>query len=118
MIKQINIINACKVNYFCKLHFTERKKNKMELTPAQLRRLGEHKYSCQSTSLLDPIMQHWWCWLAERTPLYLAPNLITIIGLSINVFTASILIYYSPDAKQEVKFFCFLLLSYHIAFEK
>ncbi|KAK7083525.1 Choline/ethanolaminephosphotransferase 1, partial [Halocaridina rubra] len=75
----------------------------------QLRRLGEHKYSCTSSSLLDPLMQKWWCWLVEQCPMTLAPNLITISGLILNVVTSLLLIYYSPDAKQEVpRWACFL----------
>ncbi|KAG0711546.1 Choline/ethanolaminephosphotransferase 1 [Chionoecetes opilio] len=80
-----------------------------QLSEPQLRRLEEHKYSCASTSLLDPCMQRWWCWLVEQCPLTLAPNLITITGLIINIVTSLLLCYYSPDAKQEVpRWACFL----------
>ncbi|XP_063593626.1 cholinephosphotransferase 1-like isoform X1 [Penaeus indicus] len=80
-----------------------------QLDDSQLRRLEEHKYSCMSVSLMDPLMQKWWCWLVEQCPLTLAPNLITITGLAINIFTSLILVYYSPDAKQEVpRWACFL----------
>lgn len=80
-----------------------------QLTETQLRRLEEHRYSCSSTSLLDPLMQRWWCWLVEQCSLTLAPNLITITGLIINIVTSLILCYYSPDAKQEVpRWACFL----------
>ncbi|XP_047491543.1 choline/ethanolaminephosphotransferase 1-like isoform X3 [Penaeus chinensis] len=80
-----------------------------QLNDSQLRRLEEHKYSCMSVSLMDPLMQKWWCWLVEQCPLTLAPNLITITGLAINIFTSLILVYYSPDAKQEVpRWACFL----------
>lgn len=54
-------------------------------------------------------MQHWWNWLVQQCPLTLAPNLITITGLAINIFTSLILVYYSPDAKQDVpRWACFL----------
>ncbi|XP_037914034.1 cholinephosphotransferase 1 isoform X7 [Hermetia illucens] len=69
------------------------------LSPAQLKRLTEHKYSCTSISLLDPFLQPWWCWLVSKTPLWLAPNLITIVGLAVNIITTLILISYSPDGK-------------------
>lgn len=62
------------------------------LSPAQLKRLTEHKYSCTSISLLDPFLQPWWCWLVSKTPLWLAPNLITIVGLAVNIITTLILI--------------------------
>ncbi|CAH0721388.1 unnamed protein product, partial [Brenthis ino] len=71
------------------------------LNAAQLKRLSEHKYSCTSASILDAWLQPWWCWLVSKTPLWLAPNLITILGLIVNIVTTLILVWYSPDARQE-----------------
>ncbi|XP_055856675.1 choline/ethanolaminephosphotransferase 1 isoform X4 [Episyrphus balteatus] len=71
--------------------------NSRILSSQQLKKLSEHKYSCSSTSLLDPLLQPWWNWLVSKTPLWLAPNLITIIGLIINILTTLVLISYSPD---------------------
>lgn len=72
------------------------------LSPGQLKRLSEHKYSCTSKSLLDGLLQPWWDWLVSKVPLWLAPNLITVLGLIVNIVTTLILIYYSPDARAEV----------------
>ena len=72
------------------------------LSPGQLQRLTEHKYSCSSASLLDGLLQPWWDWLVSKVPLWLAPNLITILGLIVNIATTLILVWYSPDAKAEV----------------
>lgn len=72
------------------------------LSPGQLKRLGEHKYNCTTNSLLDGLLQPWWNWLVSKIPLWLAPNLITILGLTVNIVTTLILVYYSPDAKTEV----------------
>ncbi|XP_012260391.1 cholinephosphotransferase 1 isoform X4 [Athalia rosae] len=71
------------------------------LSPGQLKRLNEHKYSCTSVSLMDPFLQPWWNWLVSKVPLWLAPNLITIIGLVINILTTLILVWHSPDARIE-----------------
>ncbi|KAK2183775.1 hypothetical protein NP493_289g01021 [Ridgeia piscesae] len=71
------------------------------LTPAQLRRLTEHKYSSQGTSVTEPVMQKFWRWLVEQIPLWWAPNAMTLTGLIINAVSTSILIVYSPDAQQE-----------------
>lgn len=68
------------------------------LTPQQLKKLSEHKYSCSSSSLMDPWLQPWWNWLVSKTPLWLAPNLITIVGLIVNIVTTLILVAYSPEA--------------------
>nr|NP_001260955.1 bb in a boxcar, isoform E [Drosophila melanogaster]AGB93487.1 bb in a boxcar, isoform E [Drosophila melanogaster] len=72
-------------------------RDKHILSAQQLRKLSEHKYSCFSVSLLDPLLQPWWNWLVAQTPLWLAPNLITIVGLILNVVTTLILICYSPN---------------------
>ncbi len=72
------------------------------LSNAQLKNLDEHKYSSGGTTLLDPIFQIYWRWLVEQMPLWLAPNLITIIGLIINISTCSILFLFSPDAASYV----------------
>ncbi|XP_024942461.1 choline/ethanolaminephosphotransferase 1 isoform X8 [Cephus cinctus] len=79
------------------------------LSPGQLKRLTEHKYSCTSVSLLDGLLQPWWEWLVSKVPLWLAPNLITVIGLFVNIATTLVLVYYSPDAKAEApRWACFL----------
>lgn len=69
-----------------------RDKHHRLLSPDMLKRLSEHKYSVTNISLLDPYIQPWWCWLVSKTPLWMAPNLITIIGLVVNIITALILI--------------------------
>ncbi|XP_011312611.1 cholinephosphotransferase 1 isoform X1 [Fopius arisanus] len=79
------------------------------LSSGQLKRLSEHKYSCTNASLLDAYLQPWWEWLVSKVPLWLAPNLITVVGLIINIATTLILVYYSPDAKAEApRWACFL----------
>ncbi|XP_032675438.1 cholinephosphotransferase 1 isoform X4 [Odontomachus brunneus] len=79
------------------------------LSPGQLKRLSEHKYSCTTNSLLDGLLQPWWDWLVSKVPLWLAPNLITVLGLIVNIVTTLILVYYSPDARTEApRWACFL----------
>ncbi|XP_053976154.1 cholinephosphotransferase 1-like isoform X4 [Hylaeus volcanicus] len=79
------------------------------LSPGQLKRLSEHKYSCTTNSLLDGLLQPWWNWLVSKVPLWLAPNLITVLGLVVNILTTLILVYYSPDARTEApRWACFL----------
>ena len=73
------------------------------LTTAQLRRLTEHKYSSEGTSVTEPVMQKFWRWLVEQVPLWWSPNAMTLTGLIINAVSTSILIMYSPDARQEVR---------------
>lgn len=79
------------------------------LNPTQLKRLSEHKYSAESLSILDSILQPWWNWLVGKVPLSVAPNLITIIGLIINIVTTLILIFYSWNAKTDAPRWSFVL---------
>lgn len=64
------------------------------LSNGQLKRLSEHKYSCSTNSFFDTVLQPWWTWLVGKVPLWLAPNLITILGLLINIITTLILVWY------------------------
>ena len=75
------------------------------LTPSQLKRLTEHKYSVEGSSICDPVMQKFWGWLIQQIPLHWAPNAITLAGLIVNIVTATILVIYSPDARQQVSAF-------------
>lgn len=72
------------------------------LSPGQLKRLSDHKYNSEGKTLLDRVLQPWWNFLVSKTPLWLAPNLITVIGLIVNVVTTLLLVYYSPDSKSNV----------------
>lgn len=72
------------------------------LSKHQLKRLEEHKYQSAGRSLLEPLMQGYWEWLVGRVPAWIAPNLITIVGLLINIFTTLLLVYYCPTATEQV----------------
>lgn len=79
------------------------------LSSHQLKRLKEHKYSAQGTSVCEPWMQVFWRWLVEQIPKTWAPNTITLVGLLINILTTLILMFYSPDGKQESPRWAYLL---------
>ncbi|CAG0912682.1 unnamed protein product [Notodromas monacha] len=70
------------------------------LEDVQLAKLSDHKYSSASNSILDPYMNVFWNWLVTKVPLWVAPNLITITGLIINIVTSVVLMYYAPLAKE------------------
>ncbi|KAM6437803.1 cholinephosphotransferase 1 [Liasis olivaceus] len=78
------------------------------LSAAQLKRLEEHRYSASGRSLLEPPLQHYWAWLVERTPLWLAPNAITLGGLVFNLVPLLVLMYYCPSATEEAPPWVFL----------
>lgn len=72
------------------------------LSRQQLRRLEDHRYSSEGQSVLEPFMQRYWCWLVSKVPLWMAPNLITIVGLATNIISTLILVYYCPTATEQV----------------
>lgn len=78
------------------------------LSQQQLVRLTEHKYSSSGETLLDPYMQKFWQWAVVKFPKWVAPNLMTVVGLIVNAITTFILIDYSPDARQVVS--CFFVV--------
>jgi hypothetical protein len=80
------------------------------LSPTQLDNLKKHAYHSDGTSLLDPLFQPYWKWCVEKLPMNLAPNLITIIGLILNVLSSLLVMYYSPDGKNDVSFCLILIL--------
>ena len=76
--------------------------NHQVLSQTNLKRLKEHKYSSEGTSILEPPFQVFWRWTVEQVPKWWAPNAITSVGLIINIVTTLILVFYSPDCIQEV----------------
>ncbi|XP_031438178.1 cholinephosphotransferase 1 [Clupea harengus] len=79
------------------------------LSPAQLKRLEEHKYSASGRSLFEPPCQVYWNWLVQQIPTWVAPNTLTIIGLVVNIVTTVILVYYCPSATEEAPSWAFIL---------
>ncbi|NXF48138.1 CHPT1 Cholinephosphotransferase, partial [Oceanites oceanicus] len=79
------------------------------LSPAQLKRLEQHRYSAAGRSLLEPWLQPYWAWLVERVPLGLAPNAITLGGLLLNCLTALPLIAICPSATEQAPFWAYIL---------
>jgi hypothetical protein len=78
------------------------------LTEQQLKRLKEHKYASEGTTLFDPFMQKFWKWLVEFCPLWVAPNLVTIVGLALNIGTSVLLMIETNGAKEQVCFFLYV----------
>uniref|UniRef100_A0A3B3CCJ8 Cholinephosphotransferase 1 n=1 Tax=Oryzias melastigma TaxID=30732 RepID=A0A3B3CCJ8_ORYME len=79
------------------------------LSPAQLKRLEEHKYSASGRSLFEPPCQIFWNWLVQQIPTWIAPNTLTIVGLLVNVVSTVILVCYCPTATEEAPAWAFIL---------
>lgn len=71
------------------------------MTKEELVRLAEHKYAAVDTSWLDEFcMKYYWDWVVNFYPLWLAPNLITLIGLVVNLLTVLVLSHFCPTARE------------------
>ncbi|CAJ0954571.1 unnamed protein product, partial [Mesorhabditis belari] len=80
------------------------------LTPEELKRLAAHKYSAIDISWLDELcMKSFWERVVKFCPLWVAPNLITLIGLIVNLITVLVLSHYSPSAKEDAPRWAYLL---------
>lgn len=66
----------------------------------QLERIKQHKYSHINNSLIEPHLEKWWQYVLHKYPMWLAPNLITVTGLLVNIAASLLLFIYSPDAHQ------------------
>lgn len=56
-----------------------------QLTKVQLKHLEKHQYSAEGQSLIEPLYVPWWNTAITYCPLWIAPNLITLIGLILNL---------------------------------
>lgn len=72
------------------------------LNHRQLKMLGDHKYYAEDSSLLDPYLQPYWNFVVKLIPMWMAPNLITLAGLVVNIVTTLFVMWYSPDCLSEV----------------
>uniref|UniRef100_A0AC34QXQ8 Choline/ethanolamine phosphotransferase n=1 Tax=Panagrolaimus sp. JU765 TaxID=591449 RepID=A0AC34QXQ8_9BILA len=72
------------------------------LSNMQIQRLGDHKYSATDISWLDELcMKKFWEKCVVLCPMWLAPNLITLVGMLINLTTMLILSNYCWSAREE-----------------
>ena len=90
--------------------YQEWKKGKI-LSDYQLKMLMEHKYSSSGSTILDPVMQRFWNWFVLQIPTTIAPNLLTILGLTVNAVTALILMLCCPDARSSPSGWTLLLFA-------
>ncbi|KAF8606371.1 ethanolaminephosphotransferase [Ceratobasidium sp. AG-I] len=68
------------------------------LTPDALDNLRFYKYSAVDKSPLTKyVLRHWWDYAATFFPSWMAPNLITLSGLSFVLINAACIVLYEPD---------------------
>lgn len=82
------------------------------LSPNQMRFLAEkpYLYNASAGSYLELfVLQKFWCWLAKFIPNFIAPSVITVLGLVINVICCMNLLCFSLDLKSECPSWTFIL---------
>ena len=76
---------------------------KAVLSPTQLHRLKEHRYQVEGTPFLEFYIRFFWTWLVEYIPLWVAPNLLTLAGLTINFLMGLLVVIQDPNAAGKVR---------------
>ncbi|KAG0168847.1 hypothetical protein DFQ30_004239 [Apophysomyces sp. BC1015] len=67
-------------------------------TQAQLENLRYYKYAAEDKSFVSRyILRHYWNWAVTLFPTWIAPNLITLIGLGFMMFNVLLIVLYVPD---------------------
>ena len=73
------------------------------LTESQLKVFDNHCYIYDpNRTILDPLFQVFWNWLIKKVPLYIESNVITFVGLLVNIVSSLIIMYYSPNADADL----------------
>ncbi|KAG8187356.1 hypothetical protein JTE90_016906 [Oedothorax gibbosus] len=69
-----------------------------------------YTYNATAGSFLELLfLQRFWMWLSKFVPSRITPCVLTCLGLTINLSSCLILLYYSPDAKAEAPSWVYVL---------
>eukprot|EP00049_Salpingoeca_infusionum_P006185 m.102471 g.102471 ORF g.102471 m.102471 type:complete len:398 (-) comp13223_c2_seq2:1648-2841(-) len=77
-------------------NFRHSKVTSYVLTQAQCDGIKHHEYAVRGKSIMDEALQPWFNWLVEQVPMWVAPNLITFVGLMVNLISNLLLVSYNP----------------------
>ena len=73
------------------------------LSKQALINLKNYKYQASEYSPLETyVLQHWWNWIVNYLPMWLAPNLVTLSGLAILSFSNVLIYPYDLSMKEEL----------------
>lgn len=84
-----------------------------------LQNLLAHKYSSATYSFADKILTPFWEWTVNLLPLWLAPNVITLLSLLHAVAFYAVFHYFCPTLNETAPswayvFFCYSLFMYQV----
>ncbi|KAF1788898.1 Vacuolar protein sorting-associated protein 13, C-terminal [Phytophthora cactorum] len=58
--------------------------------------IAAYKYKAGTYTYLDNVLNHFWTYSVQFLPIWMAPNLVTMIGTGVMMFTTVVQLYYSP----------------------
>ena len=79
------------------------------LSDRELNELKNYKYKSGDYSILDKVLTPYWNWCVEFLPLWLAPNLVTLIGFGFVIVSTLQLVLQDPSMTKELNPFCSLI---------
>ena len=72
------------------------------ISPKGLQNIATHTYKAGTYSILDNYLNYWWNYIVEWMPLWLAPNVITLIGAFFVLSTIPFGLYFSTTSIKTV----------------
>ena len=86
--------------------------NTKSLTDAGVEAIANHKYKPGTYTFLDNKLSPIWASLTDLLPMWLAPNMVTLLGFLHCAFSFSVTWYYTPNFDRPVPDWVFLLMGY------
>ncbi|XP_063712220.1 cholinephosphotransferase 1-like [Symsagittifera roscoffensis] len=71
------------------------------LNQKQIDNIRRHKYKAEGSSLVEPVFQKFWVSLIDHVPSWMAPNILTLLGLTANFIAFLPLAILCPTFKEE-----------------
>ena len=69
-------------------------------------RIQKHKYVSGCYTIIDNAIQPWWNFVASLVPHSIAPNMVTLIALAVNISGCGVLLYHDTTQTKEVPLWC------------
>jgi hypothetical protein len=66
------------------------------LPELSLQRVAAYKYAAGNSTPLELLLNHYWNWAVQWLPLWLAPNLVTLLGLCFMIASAALVVARDP----------------------
>lgn len=85
------------------------------ITDKGIANLAHYSYSGVDNSFCGKLfLKHWWNYCVEFTPLWLAPNIITLVGLLCNILMYLIIYFYCPTLTEAAPRWCYFAVAFLI----